>query len=274
MTETDKTVQERERFQAWWDARISPPDPSPFPAQFAWEAWQARAALDTVPAKWRAAMLSAAVTLRLIATRGASCGPIYSHALTSLHRIADALADAPQPPASASASKVEPVTCIACEGHPQDPNDPCAICGASSAGKVEPVAQAVREAVVRAVNEELHRQEDSGQMEARGWNSTAIGDVAIEAMSTHAHTPVAWRARYIGERGWSFYSADSQIDTHEIEEMHPLYLFPPAHPDDFERGAEAMREACAREVESWDAWPVCVDVAGFVRALPLPKKER
>lgn len=36
---------------------------------------------------------------------------------------------APLPPASASAGKVEPVACIACEGHPQAPNDPCAVCG-------------------------------------------------------------------------------------------------------------------------------------------------
>ncbi len=47
MTETDKTALERERFDAWWSARISPPDPSPFPRHFAWEAWQARAAIDT-----------------------------------------------------------------------------------------------------------------------------------------------------------------------------------------------------------------------------------
>jgi hypothetical protein len=47
MTETDKTAQERERFEAWWIENRNPIDPSPFPKHFSWAAWQARAALNT-----------------------------------------------------------------------------------------------------------------------------------------------------------------------------------------------------------------------------------
>lgn len=42
--------------------------------------------------------------------------------------------------ASAGAGKAEPVTCVACEGHPQALNDPCTVCGAPSTEKADPVA--------------------------------------------------------------------------------------------------------------------------------------
>ncbi len=95
-TETDKT--ERERFEAWWT------DPGPYDAALkgaAWQAWQARAALDTgaVPPGWMLVPVEPTYELLLPLTR--AWGLSVDEAAESYDEFIEAVAV--QLPASADA---------------------------------------------------------------------------------------------------------------------------------------------------------------------------
>lgn len=275
MTDTDKTAQERERFEAWWNARISPPDPSPFPRQFAWEAWQARAALDTgelvtgayklpdgwkiVPIKPTVAMVDAAYdahdAYESAAAPKAWCG-LHSAYIAMLSA-------APQPPASASSNDAEPLIFTyrnwrgevatrraipqhvyfgATEWHPE----PQWLMRAFDVDKGEVRDFAMRD-MERACCESgsdctCHEQDayaSTGKVEPVAWvNKSHLDSIIDRSGKVYWHAPMMCGSWFKG--------------------AFPLYAAPPAHPDDFERGAEAWRDVIAERTrqiaqEGWSS---------------------
>lgn len=361
MTETDNTAQERERFEAWWNARISPPDPSPFPKQFAWDGWQARAALVTyaIPPRWKLVPEDATDAM-IDAADGVDWAGGDGDTAAVCHNIWYAmLAAAPQPPASSGADDAQiGRDCLhAIESVMRD--DPAYTDWAPAENYGEFIADLHEDL-------ELAREASGSSWKAdAAWldlvekdDRTSPDDRPNMALITREELADYMASASSGKELTSSPDDDDLIpcDVHlppntyirkgcgmgtlklalaqRVGKPKDIVTFPrhmasagagkaqpvisgevaraacataPAHPDDFERGAEAMRKKCASAVRAWiieqddcDALG-CMDpetgarecalkargrdciceaqveageqIEGSIRSLPLPKKE-
>ncbi|MFG1417226.1 hypothetical protein V5F38_05355 [Xanthobacter sp. V0B-10] len=211
-TDTDKTAQERERFEAWeW---MAPSDPVQHDVSVAaaWAAWQARAALDTgaIPPGWKLSVReSDGRTWLRIQAPGRSEACLSAITLdrnghkTIVAQVLDLLAKdlaAPQPPASASAGKVEPVA------------DP--------------------EWLARA--------------------AVSIADMVAE---------------------WNLGPSPADGPPADLIARRLARFAPPAHPDDFERGAADREMTLRLRIDQIVAHAHTIIELARQGALPLPKKE-
>lgn len=270
--DTDKTAQERERFEA----RLKRERPrasvereksghyAVWAIEMAWFAWQARAALDAgatmskdnianiirehvrvdatglapaVIGHYICGIEEAAEAILAAPVSSAAPKPLVSDDLAEQARKiiatgcgcdescrvdgdgcgcrSDAEAILALCRASIGGNDTQAVSCIACEGHPQAPNDPCSVCGKASTAAgltVDALAQAIRS--------------------VDGRHQLGAGALAVALM--------------------------------------PYINAAPAHPDDFERGAEAMQLLAATEVIALGG---VTRLAEAIMSLPLPKKE-
>ncbi len=222
-TETDKT--ERERFEAWWD------NPGPCDEALkgvSWQAWQARAALDTggVPEGWM--LVPVEPTQEMF---DAGMKHRAGHPCNVMDGYTAMLAVAPQPPAPfpAPGRKDGEEPRGECRTYP---GETCDICGAvwppasASAGKVEPAAWQ--------------------------WRAVEGGNARTAWYPDDAHGVSLWEEYARGSGGRC------------VIEKRPLYTAPPAHPDAYHQGAEEMRERCANAVRGWRARPNDCDALGFM----------
>ncbi|MDQ0506004.1 hypothetical protein [Xanthobacter agilis] len=132
MTTDIDNQQERERFEACFRNHHF----DGYAHGIAWDAWQARAALDTGTALVGWGLMPAEWVSSVIAAPHISIGAMHDTACACHER-----------GVSSGFGKVGPVACIACEGSPQAPNDPCAVCGKSSRTPflyVDALAQEIR----------------------------------------------------------------------------------------------------------------------------------